>query len=48
MDKRFSKLSILSFEEPVHVNAPHEEADVLLVGFNSTSGVIEEVQEALK
>ncbi len=47
MDKRFRKLNSLRFDNPVHVNAPHEEADVLLVGFNSTRGAIEEVQEVL-
>lgn len=47
MDKRFRKLEALNFNEPVYINAPYEEADVLLVGFNSTRGALEEVQEAL-
>ncbi len=47
MDKRFRKLESLKFDNPVYVNAPHEEADILLVGFNSTRGAIEEVQERL-
>ncbi|MGE7110798.1 2-oxoacid:acceptor oxidoreductase subunit alpha [Lysinibacillus sp. NPDC047702] len=47
MDKRFRKLAALKFDNPVYVNAPHEEADILLVGFNSTRGAIEEVQERL-
>ena len=47
MDKRMRKLAQVKFDNPVHVNAPHEEADVLLVGFNSTRGAIEEVQETL-
>ncbi|RHW39515.1 2-oxoacid:acceptor oxidoreductase subunit alpha [Lysinibacillus yapensis] len=47
MDKRFRKLEKLNFDTPVYVNAPNEEADVLLVGFNSTRGTIEEVQERL-
>lgn len=47
MDKRFRKLESLKFDTPVYINAPHEEADVLLVGFNSTRGAIEEVQEKL-
>ncbi len=47
MDKRFRKLQHLRFDNPVHVNAPHDEADVLLVGFNSTRGALEEVQDAL-
>ena len=47
MDKRFRKLESLKFDNPVYVNAPHEEAEILLVGFNSTRGAIEEVQERL-
>ena len=47
MDKRFRKLESLEFNEPVYVNAPHDDADVLLVGFNSTRGALEEVQEVL-
>ncbi|WP_042472081.1 2-oxoacid:acceptor oxidoreductase subunit alpha [Bacillus ndiopicus] len=47
MDKRMRKLNYLQFDTPIYVNAPHEEADVLLVGFNSTRGAIEEVQETL-
>ncbi|MCL1695363.1 MULTISPECIES: 2-oxoacid:acceptor oxidoreductase subunit alpha [unclassified Lysinibacillus] len=47
MDKRFRKLAALKFENPVYSNVPHEEADILLVGFNSTRGAIEEVQERL-
>jgi len=47
MDKRFRKLDALKFDTPVYKNAPHEEPDVLLVGFNSTRGAIEEVQERL-
>ncbi|QDQ01822.1 2-oxoacid:acceptor oxidoreductase subunit alpha [Lysinibacillus fusiformis] len=47
MDKRFRKLEALNFDTPVYKNAPHDEADILLVGFNSTRGAIEEVQERL-
>ena len=47
MDKRFRKLEKLNFNTPVYVNAPHDDADVLLVGFNSTRGALEEVQERL-
>lgn len=47
MDKRFRKLESLKFDTPIYKNAPHEEADILLVGFNSTRGAIEEVQEKL-
>ncbi len=47
MDKRMRKLQALNFKNAVYTNAPHDEADVLLVGFNSTRGAIEEAQEAL-
>ncbi|ANB57892.1 acceptor oxidoreductase, alpha subunit [Anoxybacillus sp. B7M1] len=48
MDKRLRKLKQLKFQTPVHKNAKHEEADVLLVGFNSTRGAIEEAMERLE
>lgn len=47
MDKRMKKLENIRFDQPVYANAPHEEADVLLVGFNSTRGVLEELQRSL-
>lgn len=42
MDKRMRKIQNISFPTPVHKYAEHEEADLLIVGFNSTRGVIEE------
>ncbi len=53
MDKRLRKLNNLKFNTPVHVNAQHDEADILFVGFNSTRGAIEEAmgrfeQEGIK
>jgi 2-oxoglutarate/2-oxoacid ferredoxin oxidoreductase subunit alpha len=44
MDKRMRKLDNVQerFETPVYKNASHEEADILLVGYISTRGVIEE------
>jgi 2-oxoglutarate/2-oxoacid ferredoxin oxidoreductase subunit alpha len=48
MDKRMRKLDNIKFNKPVHVNAPHEEADVLFVGFNSTRGAIEEAMPRLE
>ena len=47
MDKRMRKLEHVNFANPIHTNTPHEEADVLLVGFNSTRGALEEAQDAL-
>ena len=42
MSKRLRKLENVKFNTPVYKNAPHEEADLLIVGFNSTRGAIEE------
>lgn len=42
MDKRFRKIENIVFNTPVYKNAPHAEADLLVVGFNSTRGAIEE------
>jgi len=42
MDKRFRKVENIRFNTPVYKNAPHEDADILIVGFNSTRGAIEE------
>lgn len=50
MDKRMRKLDSLHsrFDTPVFKNAKHEQADVLLIGFNSTRGTIEEAMERLE
>ncbi len=45
MDKRMSKMSQVKIAMPVYQNVPHEEPDVLFVGFNSTRGVIEETMQ---
>ncbi|MFD9624240.1 2-oxoacid:acceptor oxidoreductase subunit alpha [Peribacillus muralis] len=44
MDKRMRKLNNLTntFKTPVYKNTPHEEADLLILGFNSTRGTIDE------
>ena len=47
MDKRFRKLQYVHFDTPVFTDAPNEEADVLLVGFGSTKGAIEEIRPML-
>lgn len=48
MDKRFRKIENIKFDTPIHKNAPHEEADLLIVGFNSTRGAIEEAMGRLE
>ena len=42
MDKRMRKIKKLSFKTPVYKNIPHLEPDLLIVGFISTRGGIEE------
>ncbi|APH05179.1 2-oxoacid:acceptor oxidoreductase subunit alpha [Bacillus weihaiensis] len=48
MDKRLRKLNHLNFPNPIHKNIQHESPDVLLVGFISTRGTIEEAMERLE
>ncbi|PES83704.1 2-oxoglutarate ferredoxin oxidoreductase subunit alpha [Bacillus cereus] len=48
MDKRFRKMANLQFNTPIYKNAKHDDADVLLVGFNSTRGAIEEAMQRLE
>ena len=50
MDKRLRKLNdvVANFDTPVYKNAPHEQADLLMVGFVSTRGVIEECVDWLE
>jgi len=47
MDKRMKKLQAIQFDQPIYTNTPHENPDVLVVGFNSTRGVLEELQSSL-
>ncbi|WP_308447212.1 2-oxoacid:acceptor oxidoreductase subunit alpha [Alkalihalobacterium chitinilyticum] len=50
MDKRLRKLNTLAdrFDTPVYTNAPHEEADLLVIGINSTRGTINEAMPRLE
>ncbi|RST77201.1 2-oxoacid:acceptor oxidoreductase subunit alpha [Siminovitchia acidinfaciens] len=50
MEKRGRKLDGFAeqFQNPIAVLAPHEKADLLLVGFNSTRGAIMEAMERLE
>lgn len=48
MDKRLRKLNNLKFGNAVHKAVNHDEADVLIVGFNSTRGGIEEAMTRLE
>lgn len=50
MDKRLRKLQglVQTFPNPVLLDAPHSEADVLIVGINSTYGTIAEAKGRLE
>ena len=48
MDKRFRKVEKIKFDTPVYKNSRHEEADLLIIGFNSTRGAIEEAMVRLE
>lgn len=50
MDKRMRKLEgvLKNFKNPVTVDAAHDEADVLIVGINSTIGTIQEAKARLE
>lgn len=50
MDKRLKKLNTLAqkFPNPVVLDTPHSDADVLIVGINSTGGTIQEAKERLE
>lgn len=50
MDKRMRKLNNLAntFNTPVYKNAPHDQADLLILGFNSTRGTIDEAMGRLE
>jgi 2-oxoglutarate/2-oxoacid ferredoxin oxidoreductase subunit alpha len=48
MDKRMRKIKSLDFNTPVIKDIKHDESDVLIVGFSSTRGVIEEAMERLE
>ncbi|GGA34724.1 pyruvate ferredoxin oxidoreductase subunit alpha [Kroppenstedtia guangzhouensis] len=49
MEKRLRKLSQgIEFQDPVHIHAKHTQPDLLIVGINSTRGVIQEGMERLE
>ena len=48
MEKRMRKTEHLLIEQPLEIDAPHEEADILYVGFISTKGAIQEGKSRLE
>lgn len=48
MDKRLRKLKNIQVRDAIRVDAPHEEADLLIVGMGSTGGTIDEARSRLE
>ncbi len=44
MDKRMRKLNNLKVTNPIHLQAPHAEPDILIVGMGSTGGTIDQAR----
>ncbi|AZK47717.1 2-oxoacid:acceptor oxidoreductase subunit alpha [Paenibacillus lentus] len=47
MDKRLRKLNKLQVTNPIHLQAPHAEPDILLIGMGSTGGTIDQARSRL-
>ncbi|NHN28301.1 2-oxoacid:acceptor oxidoreductase subunit alpha [Paenibacillus agricola] len=47
MDKRMDKLKYVKVTNPILVDAPHEEPELLIIGMGSTGGTIDEARERL-
>lgn len=47
MDKRLGKLKHVKVTNPILVDAPHEEPDLLIIGMGSTGGTIDEARSRL-
>ncbi|GMK42256.1 2-oxoglutarate ferredoxin oxidoreductase subunit alpha [Paenibacillus sp. CCS19] len=48
MDKRLKKLQTLQFRDAIRVDAPYEQADLLIIGMGSTGGTIDEARRRLE
>ncbi|PWW06475.1 2-oxoglutarate ferredoxin oxidoreductase subunit alpha [Paenibacillus cellulosilyticus] len=48
MDKRLRKLQALQFRDAIRVDAPYEQADLLIIGMGSTGGTIDEARNRLE
>jgi len=48
MDKRLKKIENVRITNPIHVDAPYEEPDVLIIGMSSTGGTIQEARTRLE
>ncbi|MUG45636.1 2-oxoacid:acceptor oxidoreductase subunit alpha [Paenibacillus woosongensis] len=47
MDKRLRKLNKLQMTNPIHLQAPHAEPDILVIGMGSTGGTIDQARTRL-
>ncbi|WHX51164.1 2-oxoacid:acceptor oxidoreductase subunit alpha [Paenibacillus woosongensis] len=47
MDKRLRKLNKLQVTNPIHLQAPHAEPDILVIGMGSTGGTIDQARARL-
>ncbi|CAG7602169.1 2-oxoglutarate oxidoreductase subunit KorA [Paenibacillus solanacearum] len=47
MDKRLGKLKNMKVTNPILVDAPHEQPDLLIIGMGSTGGTIDEARQRL-
>lgn len=47
MDKRLRKLNKLQVTNPIHLQAPHAEPDILVIGMGSTGGTIDQARTRL-
>jgi len=48
MDKRLTKLDGLTIRDAIRIDAPHDQADLLVVGMGSTGGTIDEARGRLE
>lgn len=48
MDKRLKKLQTLQFRDAIRVDAPYEQADLLIIGMGSTGGTIDEARRRME
>jgi len=48
MDKRLTKLDGLNVRDAIRIDAPHDQADLLVVGMGSTGGTIDEARSRLE
>lgn len=48
MDKRLRKIKDVKVSNPIHADAPHEEADLLIVSMSSTGGTVDEARKRLE